>query len=86
MFEILKDINRDETCHRQLLELRGKVSGKMRCFLQESPEGMDSPMAIDENIYFETKLDTESLLKFLVKRILPYLSYDWEPIKIGMMI
>lgn len=86
VLEILKDANRYEICHQQMLELRGRISGKSRCFLQGTPEGMDSPFKIDEDLYFETKLDTESLLRFLVLRVLPCLSYDREKIKIGMLI
>lgn len=86
VIEILKDCNSDRNCHNKLMELRGKVSGKTRCFLQATPEGMDSPEAIDNDIYFETKLDTESLLKFLFVRVLPYLPYEREGIIIGMKI
>jgi len=43
---------------------------------------MDVPLKVDDDIYFEGKFDTESLLKVLTERVLRPAGYDYRFITI----
>ena len=45
-----------------------KVAGRWRTILGSSPEEMDVPIKVDEELYFEGKFDTEAMLNMLEKR------------------
>ena len=44
------------------MEMCGKVAGRWRTILGRSPEEMDVPLKVDEELYFEGKFDTEAML------------------------
>ena len=54
-------------CHgiTRLMQLRGKVFGRQRTILGRDPAGMDVPIQIDKELYFEAKFDTEALLTMM---------------------
>ena len=75
---LLQDCNADEACHENLHNMCGKVYGRNRIILGHDPLGMDVPLKVDEDIYFEGKFDTESLLKVLTERVLRPAGYDYR--------
>lgn len=77
---IMQDCNADARRHDTLLYLRGKVSGKLRTILSNTPEGMDVPLKIDEELFMESKFDSETLLNVLTKRVLDAVGYDYRGI------
>ena len=79
---ILQDCNSDERMHKALTELCGKVYGKSRLLFADTPADMVAPVQIDDNMYFETKFDVESLLNVLKNRILDFADYDYSGISI----
>lgn len=64
---ILKDCSTDPLMHKRLLSLTDCVNGNFRPLLSSTPERMTVPVKVDEGIYFESKLDTEQLLRVLVE-------------------
>ena len=46
--------------HERLMQLRGKVFGRMRTILGKVPEEMDVTLQIDKDLYVEAKFDTEA--------------------------
>ena len=79
---ILHDCNSDKIMHNRLSEICGKVYGRERVLLSADTQGMDAPIKIDEGIYFESKFDTETLLKVLTERVLKPIGYDYSHIRI----
>ena len=65
-----------------LLELRGRVLGKQRLILADNLVGMDQPMQIYDQLWMETKYDTETLLKVLMFRIFNVVGYDYSGVRI----
>ena len=61
----------------RLLDMRGKVLGRDRTLLADTPKGMDSPIKFADGFYFESKFDTETLLRVIVERI--YLPARFNP-------
>ena len=68
--------------HERLMQLRDKVAGRHRIILGSSSAGMDVPLKIDEDMFFEGKFDTESLMIVLTKRVLEPVGYDYSRIRI----
>ena len=68
--------------YNRLLEICGKVHSRDRVILSADTHGMDAPLKIDEGIYFESKFDTETLLKALTERVLKPIGYDYSHIRI----
>lgn len=79
---ILQHCNKQPDMHERLLQLRDKVAGRQRIILGSSAAGMDVPLKIDEDMYFEGKFDTEALLIMLTKRVLEPVGYDYTRIRI----
>lgn len=79
---ILQHCNKQPDMHERLMQLRDKVAGKQRIILGSSATGMDVPLKIDEDMYFEGKFDTEALLIMLTKKVLEPVGYDYTRIKI----
>ncbi len=67
---ILKHCNGQPSMHERLMQLRGKVFGRQRTILGKDPAGMDVPIQIDKDLYFEAKFDTEALLTMMEKKVL----------------
>lgn len=78
--EIVQDCISEPKYKRALEGLCGKVSGKKRVLLAESPKEMRSPLAISDTLYMETHYDTETLLNILTTRILGPIGYDFSEI------
>lgn len=79
---ILQDCNRDPVRHEQMLELRGRVFGNFRPLLAETPEQMSAPLKIDEGLYWESKFDTEALLRNLTDKLLCRVGYDYQGVAV----
>lgn len=79
---ILKDCARDPQMHERLLYLTNRVNGNHRPLLSSHPEQMDVPIQVDDDIYFEGKLDTEQLLRVLVEKVLKPVGYDCSTVTI----
>ena len=77
---VMRDCIRDESNLDSLLELRGRLSGKNRPILSAAPDTMDAPLKITEDLYMESKYDTETLLHVLTNRILDVVGYDYGDI------
>ena len=84
ILEILWDCNRDTVRHERMMQLRDVVSGRLRSLLSGSPNGMDIPLMIDEDLYLEGKLDTEYLIKTVRDQILDPVGYDYD--RIGFVV
>lgn len=81
---LLQDCNSDELMHKHLSEISGKVFGRDRTIIGKDTTGMDAPLRVDDGIYFESKFDTESLLKVLTERVLNVVGYDYTGIYIKL--
>jgi hypothetical protein len=79
---VLRDCAANPQCHRQMMELRGRVNGNFRTLLSDHPEGMASPLKIDAGLYWESKFDTEALLGNLTVKLLEQVGYDYQDIVI----
>ncbi|MEY8259708.1 hypothetical protein AALA80_05110 [Oscillospiraceae bacterium 50-60] len=75
---ILQDCSSAPRRHRWMLELRGRVFGNFRPLLAKTPEGMGAPLKIDEELYWESKFDTEALLRNLTDKLLSKAGYDYQ--------
>ena len=69
-----------------MLYMRGKVFGRSRLLLAEDPKGMDSPIHVSDGFYFESKFDTETLLRVITDLIFKPARYDFREIKIRIQI
>ncbi|MFQ9532288.1 MAG: hypothetical protein ACLR1H_15270 [Roseburia intestinalis] len=66
--KILQTCNEQPDIHERFMEMCGKVAGRWRTILGSSPEEMDVPIKVDEELYFEGKFDTEAMLNMLEKK------------------
>ena len=73
---ILKDCAADPIMHEQLNFLCDRVNGNFRPLLSSRKAEMQAPVEIEEGLYFESKLDTEQLLRVLVEKVLRPVGYD----------
>ena len=58
---LLQTCNEQPDIHERFMEMCGKVAGRWRTILGSSPEEMDVPIKVDEELYFEGKFDTEAM-------------------------
>lgn len=73
---VLDICNRQESYHEALLAARNETMGRGRKVMADSPQGMLSPLKIDDGLYVETNFSTEALLKLLRDRILSWIDFD----------
>ena len=81
---ILGRCNDDPVHHERLMYLRNKAAGKVRKFLSDSPDGMSSPLKIDEDMYGETHYGSETMMHILVNHILKPAHFDYSNIHIAI--
>ena len=79
---ILKDCDSDPHCHENLIFLRGRITGKNRVLLAEHAEDLQVPIQISEELFFEGKFDTESLLRVMRDKVLKPVGYDYSGLRI----
>ena len=72
------------SCSDNLCKLRGILFGRYRLLLADTPDGMDQPIKIAEDMFFEGKLGTETLLHVITERILIPVGYDPKGISIRL--
>ena len=70
--------------HNKLAYLVGKVFGRQRAILAKTPDNMNIPIKVDEEIYFEGFFSTETLLDVLKKNIFNAVGYDYSGIRIRL--
>ena len=83
--KIVQTCNEQPDVHERFMEMCGKVAGRWRTILGSSPEEMDVPIKVDEELYFEGKFDTEAMLNMLEKKVLEPAGVDYSSIKIRYM-
>jgi len=69
--------------HDRLMSLRGRISGRDRLFLSGKPDGMNAPVKIAEELFAESYLDTEWLMRVLTDDILDAVGYDYSHISVS---
>ena len=67
--------------HEELLAARNKIIGRKRTILSDTADGMNRPMKISEDIYFEGHLITRNLLSLLCQT-LDAVGYDYSEIRV----
>ena len=75
---ILQDCSSDPRRHKRMLELRGRVFENLHPLLAAMPDELSDPLKIDEGLYWESKLDTEALLRNLTDKLLCQVGYDYQ--------
>jgi len=70
--------------HKALMNLRMIISGRTRVILSDKPDGMRSPLKLDNKLYAETHYDTETLIRILLHRILDTINYDYNNISVAI--
>ena len=81
---ILQTYNEQPDIHERFMEMCGKVAGRWRTILGSSPEEMDVPIKVDEELYFEGKFDTEAMLNMLEKKVLDRQGLTTAALKSGI--
>ena len=79
---IMRECDSDPVMHDRLMSIREKVMGKQRTILSASPDGMDAPLKIGDELYMEGKYDTETLIHVTTNRILRAVGFDYSNINI----
>jgi len=82
--EMMKRCNEDPEKHVDLMNLRGRISGRERVILAKDGERMRSPIKVDENLFIETHYDTETLLRTIMMRVLDAVDYDYSGITVAV--
>ena len=80
--KILQTYNENPESHKKFMDMRGKVFGRWGAILESTPDNMSVPLKIDENLYFEAKFDTETMIKVLLEKVLTPANCDCSEIKI----
>lgn len=79
---LLQACNCDPVMHQRLLDLREILAGRQRVILSASPEKMDVPLEIDEDLYLEGKFDAETMMYVLTNRVFRAIGFDYSGIEI----
>ena len=73
---ILQDCAADPVRLEHLRCLCDRVNGNFRPLLSSRKAEMKAPVEIEDGLYFESKFDTEQLLRVLVEKVLRPVGYD----------
>lgn len=79
---ILQDCCADPQRKERLMELRGRVAGNFRFLIHDRPDGLSVPLKICDDLYLESKFDTEALLRNITNKLLDRVGYDYRGIVI----
>ena len=79
---ILKRCNSNPRHHETMMELRGRLAGKIRVFLSDSPKTMRNPVKVDEEMYAESHYGAATLIHILTIRILKPVGFDYSNIRV----
>lgn len=77
---ILLDCDDDPVRHQHLMAMRNRIAGNFRWLLSDTPEEMQAPLKINDELYFEGKFDTEALLLNMTRKVLLPAGYDYSGI------
>jgi len=83
---ILKRCNSDPKHHETLMWLRGKVAGKERIFLADSPDRMTRPTQIDDAMFAESHYGAATLIHILTVRLLAPVGFDCSKVNIVLKV
>ncbi len=83
--QLLHDCAADEQMRDRLYNLRDMVSGKNRRIFSSTAEGMNKPIEFYDDMFFEGKFDTETMLKVITTRIFDPIGYDYHRIGIKVV-
>lgn len=83
--QLLRDCAEIEMMRDRLQDLQGKVFGRSRLLLSDSPEGLHAPLEYHPNMFFESYFDTESLLRVLTTRVFDPIGYDYQGIRLRIV-
>ncbi len=76
----------EEQMHSRLEGIRGKVFGRNRLLFSDSGAGMEAPLEFYPGMFLETRLDTETLLTVITKRIFDPIGYDYGGIRLRVTV
>ncbi len=82
---LLQHCAEDNVMRERMYVLCDRASGKSRYILSSKPDGMDIPIEICPNMYFEGKYDTESMLRVITNRIFDTIGYRYLDIEINIV-
>jgi len=82
--EVMRRCNSEPSKHQELMKLRNRISGRTRAILSDKPEGMRTPLRVDNKLYVETHYDTPTLVHILLERILKPAGYDFSNIYVAL--
>ncbi len=81
---VLQDCFNTPELRERLMSIRGKVFGRQRVLLGDTPSDMIAPLEISEGLYLESRFDTESLLYVLTRRVLAPVGYNYNEVLIQL--
>jgi hypothetical protein len=75
-------------CHDErgdaLMNLRNKVSGRVRMIFADKPDGMRNPLKITEDAYLESHYGSQTLMYIVKDLILDNTGFDYSNITIAV--
>jgi hypothetical protein len=74
----------NQQCHDRLMYLRNKVAGRDRMLLSNSPDGLRSPVKVDDEIYAASGYGSATMMYILTDRILKPAGFRYSDISIVM--
>ena len=83
---IFDDAIKDDNILEQLYRMRNRVYGRSRLLLGDSSSVMNQPLKVADNLFFESKFDTQSLLYVLAERIFKPTGYDLGTIRLRIKV
>jgi len=79
---VLGRCNQEQVFHDRLMNLRGKVAGRVRLFLSENSDKLVRPIKIDDSLYAESHYGSQTMMSILTTRILSQIGYDCSNISL----
>lgn len=79
---ILQDCCADPQRKERMMELRKRVAGNFRFLIHDRPDELSAPLKICDDLYLESKFDTEALLRNITNKLLDRVGYDYRGIVI----
>ena len=74
----------NQQCHKRLMYLRNKVAGKVRVFISDKPDGLRSPIKIDDNLYAACGYGAATMMHILRDLLLSPAGFDYSNIRIAI--
>jgi hypothetical protein len=74
----------NQQCHERLMYLRNKVAGRDRLLLSDNPDGLRSPVKVDDELYAASGYGSATMMHILCDRILNPAGFDYYDISISL--